>query len=185
MSVYIHLTAEVAPGATVGQDTKVWNQAQLREGCIVGDNCNIGKNCYIDFDVKIGNRVKVQNNVSIFHGVQIEVDVFIGPSVTFTNDFYPRAYSIDWEVYPTVVKKGASIGANATIVCGHTIGEYAMVGAGSVVTQDVPPFALVVGNPARQIGWVCKCGNKLDDAGHCLKCGHYYDELKKNRTNVI
>lgn len=179
MSVFIHSTAEVAAGAIVGQDTKVWNQAQLREGCIVGNNCNIGKNCYIDFDVKIGNRVKIQNNVSIFHGAQIEDEVFIGPSVTFTNDFYPRACSDSWEVYPTTVKKGASIGANATIVCGNTIGEYAMVGAGSVVTQEVPPYALVAGNPARQIGWVCKCGNKLDAAGYCAKCGHSYDGLKK------
>lgn len=179
MSVFIHSTAEISPDAIVGHNTKIWNQVQLRENCKVGDNCNIGKNCYIDSDVKIGNRVKVQNNVSIFHGVEIEDEVFIGPSVTFTNDFYPRACSTDWKVYPTIVKKGASIGANATIVCGNTIGKYAMVGAGSVVTQDVHPYALVAGNPARQIGWVCKCGNKLNDAGHCTKCGHNYDKLKK------
>lgn len=179
MSVFIHSTAEVDPGATVGQDTKVWNQAQLREGCVVGNYCNIGKNCYIDFDVKIGNRVKIQNNVSIFHGVQIEDEVFIGPSVTFTNDFYPRACSSEWEICPTTVKRGSSIGANATIICGNTIGEYAMVGAGSVITQDVPPYALVVGNPARQIGWVCECGGRLDTKGDCTKCGRYYEEFKE------
>ena len=182
---FVHESSYVDKGCEIGEGTKIWHFSHIMARCRIGKNCNIGQNVVIAPGVELGDGCKVQNNVSIFHGVQIEDDVFIGPSVTFTNDFYPRAYSIDWEVYPTVVKKGASIGANATIVCGHTIGEYAMVGAGSVVTQDVPPFALVVGNPARQIGWVCKCGNKLDDAGHCLKCGHYYDELKKNRTNVI
>lgn len=159
MGLMIHPTAEVDWRHTyIGAGTSVWNQAQIRESCIIGECCNIGKNVYIDTGVQIGNRVKIQNNVNVYHGVTIEDDVFVGPSATFTNDMYPRAFSKDWEIVPTLVKKGASIGAHATIVCGVTIGEYAMVGAGSVVTKDVPPYALVVGNPARIIGEVDETG---------------------------
>ena len=118
----------------------------------------------------LGDRVKAQNNVNVYHGVTIEDDVFLGPSMTFTNDFYPRAFNADWEITETVVKRGASIGANATVVCGVTIGEYAMIGSGSVVTKDVPSFALVAGNPARRIGWVCKCGRRMDGSV-CESCG--------------
>lgn len=170
-SIYVHPTAEVSDMAVIGEGTKIWNQAQVRENACLGRGCIISKNVYIDSDVKIGNHVKIQNNVNIYHGVTIEDDVFLGPSMTFTNDFYPRAFSEEWEVYETRVKRGASIGANATIVCGITIGEYAMVGAGSVVTKDVPPHTLVVGNPARQIGKVCQCGHKLDEKGKCSHCG--------------
>ncbi len=169
--MYIHPTAEVSEKAVIGEGTKIWNQVQIRENAHIGKNCIISKNVYIDSDVSLGDNVKVQNNVNVYHGVIIEDDVFLGPSMTFTNDFYPRAFSEEWEVYKTVVKKGASIGANATIVCGITIGEYAMVGAGSVVTKDVPPHALVVGNPAKRVGTVCKCGYKLDRNGHCAQCG--------------
>lgn len=179
MSVFIHSTAEVSEAAKIGDGTKVWNQAQIREDAVIGDNCIISKNAYIDTKVKLGNRVKVQNNVNVYHGVTIEDDVFLGPSMTFTNDLYPRACNDSWEITETLVKRGASIGANATIVCGVTIGEYATVGSGSVVAKDVPEHALVVGNPARQIGWVCKCGFKLDENGRCVKCGCNYNYRSK------
>jgi UDP-2-acetamido-3-amino-2,3-dideoxy-glucuronate N-acetyltransferase len=159
--VYIHPSAEVSDRAVIGPGTKIWHFAQVRENASIGENCVIGKSVYVDFDVKIGNGVKVQNFVSIYHGAEIEDDVFIGPGVSFTNDLYPRAFISDFHVHKTRVKKGASIGANSTIVCGVTIGRYAMVGAGSVVTEDVPDHALVYGNPARLTGFVCKCGRKL------------------------
>ena len=178
MSVFIHPSAEVSDKAQIGDGTKIWNLAQVREDCVIGENCIISKNVYIDTKVVLGNRVKVQNNVNVYHGVEVEDDVFLGPSMTFTNDFYPRAFNADWEITNTYVKRGASIGANATIVCGNTIGEYAMVGSGSVVTKDVPPHALVVGNPARQIGWVCICGHKLDDEKKCPVCGAHFENLQ-------
>lgn len=155
---YIHPSAEVAPGATVGAGTKVWRNVQVREGAAVGRDCVIGKDVYIDRDVAIGDRVKIQNGVSVYQGVVIEDDAFIGPCVTFSNDLYPRAFSRDWEVIPTRVCRGASIGANATIVCGVTIGAYALVGAGAVVTRDVPPYALALGTPARVVGRVGEDG---------------------------
>ena len=170
MAVFIHPTAEVAGEAVVGEGTKIWNQAQVREGAVIGEACILSKNVYIDEGVHIGNRVKIQNNVNVYHGVTVEDDVFLGPSMTFTNDLFPRAFSKDWKVHKTIVKKGASIGANATIVCGCTVGAYAMVGAGSVVTKDVPDYALVAGNPARQTGWVCRCGMKLDKNLTCPVC---------------
>ena len=173
--MYIDENAYVSDKAKIGKGTKVWINSQIRENAEIGKNCIIGKDTYIDFDVKIGNGCKVQNGVSIYHGVSIEDDVFVGPNAAFTNDFYPRAFSgDDWEVSTTIVKKGASIGANATIVCGHVLGEYCMVGSGSVVTKDVPPHALVVGNPAYIIGYVCVCGQKLDRNKMCVKCGKQY-----------
>lgn len=174
MAGFIHETAIVEEGSRIGEGTRIWHHAHVRGGSEIGCGCNIGKNCYIDEGAKIGNRVKIQNNVSVYHGVEIEDDVFVGPSAVFTNDFYPRAFSEKWEVAKTKIGKGASICANATIVCGHTIGEYATVGAGSVVTKDVPAYALTVGNPARQIGWVCRCGYKLDPENRCPACGEQY-----------
>jgi len=147
----------------IGEGTKIWHFVHVREKAKIGSNCNIGKSVYIDAEVDIGNNVKIQNFVSVYQGVKIEDDVFIGPSATFTNDLYPRAYIWDGDrVVRTVVKKGATIGANATIVCGVTIGEYVMVGAGSVVTKDVPPFSLYYGNPARFSGFICYCGKRLE-----------------------
>lgn len=178
--IMIHPTAEVSPAAEIGADTKIWNQAQVREGAKIGRGCIISKNVYIDADVIIGDRVKIQNNVNVYHGVEIEDDVFLGPSMTFTNDRFPRAFHGDFEVSPTLVKRGASIGANATIRCGITIGEYAMIGSGSVVTHDIPPHALVVGNPARQIGRVCRCGRRLSESNLCEFCGErIYEERSK------
>jgi len=178
--IFIHPSAEVSENASIGEGSKIWHQAQVRENAKIGKNCIIGKNVYIDFGVQIGDNCKIQNNVNVYHGVSIEDEVFLGPGMTFTNDLYPRAFIWSEDrVVKTVVKKGASIGANATIICGVTIGSYALVGAGSVVTKDVPPHALVVGNPARVLGFVCKCGWKLEverkEKNHilmlCPKCG--------------
>lgn len=177
--LFIHPTAEVDKTARIGNGTKIWNQAQVRNDAVIGENCVISKNAYIDEHVKIGKGVKIQNNVNVYHGVTIEDDVFLGPSMTFTNDMYPRAFSRDWKITETLVKRGASIGANATIRCGVVIGEYATIGAGSVVTRDVPEHALVIGNPARIAGWVCRCGFKLDNDGKCTECGEQYDDIEK------
>lgn len=169
-NVFIHPTAEVSENSTIGENTKIWNLAQVRENATIGKNCIISKNVYIDEHVVIGNNVKIQNNVNVYHGVTIEDDVFCGPSMTFTNDMFPRAFNDVWEITNTLVKKGASIGANATIVCGVTIGEYALIGSGSVVAKDVESYSLVVGNPAKKIGYVCKCGNRLNENMYCSKC---------------
>lgn len=168
--IMIHETAEVSGGALVGIGTKIWNHTQVREGAVIGRQCVLGKNVYIDAGVHIGNGVKIQNNVNVYHGVTVEDDVFLGPSMTFTNDKFPRAFNENWTVTPTLVKRGASVGANVTIRCGIVVGEYAMIGAGSVVTKDVPPYALMAGNPARQIGWVCQCGGPIR-GGVCTLCG--------------
>ena len=171
MNIFIHESAHVSEKASIGSGTKIWINSQVRECSGIGENCIIGKDTYIDQYVSIGNRVKIQNGVSVYHGVTIEDDVFVGPNVTFTNDKVPRSFNNSWEISKTFVKTGASIGANATIVCGITIGEYAMIGAGSVVTKNVAPYSLVVGNPAKHIGYVCKCGLKLSDNFYCSKCG--------------
>ena len=159
--IFIHSTAIVEDGAMLGDNTRIWHFAHVRSGARIGRNCNIGKDVYIDVGVEIGDNVKIQNGVSVYRGVKIEDDAFIGPHVVFTNDLYPRSFNRDWKVVPTLVRRGASIGANATIVCGVTIGEYAMVAAGAVVTRDVPPHGLVMGNPARLRGFVCYCGKPL------------------------
>lgn len=158
---YIHPTASVSPDAQIGLGTKVWINVQIREHANVGEACIISKDVYIDHAVKIGNRCKIQNSVSVYNGVEIQDDVFVGPNVSFTNDRVPRAFTSGWKVTPTLVSTGASIGANATIVCGVTIGEYAMVAAGSVVTKDVPPYTLVMGNPARPAGQIDRDGNRV------------------------
>jgi UDP-2-acetamido-3-amino-2,3-dideoxy-glucuronate N-acetyltransferase len=157
-SYFVHPTAEVEPGARIGAGTKIWHLVHIRATATVGADCVLGRNVYVDADVVIGNRVKIQNNVSVYKGVTIEDEVFVGPSAVFTNDLHPRAQNPNWQVVPTVVRRGASIGANATLVCGIEIGEYAMVAAGAVVVRDVAPYQLVAGNPARPIGWVDESG---------------------------
>lgn len=183
--VRIHPTAEVSPEAMIGPDTSIWNQAQVRERARIGSGCTIGKNVYVDAGVVIGDRVKIQNNVSVFHGVTIEDGVFVGPHVCFTNDRLPRAVNpdgsaktdADWEVSPTLVRHGAALGANSTILPGVTIGRWALVGSGSVVTRDVADHELVAGNPARRAGSACACGQPLRDVadepfrGRCPACG--------------
>ena len=188
---FIHPTAVVEEGVEIGEGTRIWHFVHVRKGARIGRNCNIGKGVYIDAGVEIGNNVKIQNFVSVYRGVKVEDDVFLGPHATLTNDLYPRAFNKEWEVIPTLIKKGASIGANATVVCGVTIGEYAMVGAGAVVTKDVPPHGLVLGNPARLKGFVCYCGRpfrredieELDEEVvifRCRYCGRKVAIPRKN-----
>jgi UDP-2-acetamido-3-amino-2,3-dideoxy-glucuronate N-acetyltransferase len=155
----VHPTAIVEDGADVGAGTSVWHHAHVRDGARVGQECVIGKNVYVDVHAVVGDRCKLQNNVSVYHGVHIGDDVFVGPSATFTNDLVPRAFNANWQVVETHVQNGASIGANATIVCGVTLGEYSMVAAGATVTRDVAAHQLVAGTPARHHAWVCRCGN--------------------------
>jgi len=166
---YVHPTSDVSPDAKIGSGTKIWQLCQVRENAEIGSNCILSKGVYIDTGVKIGSNVKIQNGISVYHGVRLEDGVFCGPHCVFTNDKRPRSINPDgslkggddWEVSETLVKKGASIGAHATIICGTVLGKWAMVGAGAVVTKDVPDYGLVVGNPARLIGFVCPCGEKL------------------------
>lgn len=163
MNVQIHPTAVIDEGCQIGNGTKIWHFSHVMPGAVIGENCNIGQNVVISPGVILGNNVKVQNNVSIYTGVICEDDVFLGPSMVFTNVINPRsAIPRKNEYKPTLVKKGASIGANATIICGITLGEYAFVGAGSVVTKDVKPFELVFGNPARHQGWMSVHGHRLN-----------------------
>jgi UDP-2-acetamido-3-amino-2,3-dideoxy-glucuronate N-acetyltransferase len=176
--VTIHPTAIVDEGAQIGDDTKVWHWVHISAGARIGERCSFGQNVFVGNKVVIGNNVKVQNNVSIYDDVVLEDDVFCGPSMVFTNVINPRSHvSRKNEYKQTLVGRGATIGANATIVCGHNIGEFAFIGAGAVVTSDVEPYALMVGVPARRIGWMCNCGERLpalDGAVSCLACGASY-----------
>ncbi len=159
---YTHESAYVDDGVTIGDNTKIWHFSHILSGSTIGANCSFGQNCVVGPKVNIGNGVKVQNNVSIYEGVEVEDDVFLGPSMVFTNVTNPRAFIVRREEFKkTLLKKGCSIGANATIVCGVTIGEYALIGSGAVVNKDVKSYALMVGVPARQIGWVSRAGNTL------------------------
>jgi UDP-2-acetamido-3-amino-2,3-dideoxy-glucuronate N-acetyltransferase len=177
---FIHSTSEVSPDAKIGEGTKIWQHCTVLSGAMIGENCLLSQNVYVEDRTCIGNNVKIKNNVSIYECVKLEDDVFIGPSVVFTNVLSPRSH---WprkeEFLQTIVRKGATIGANTTLVCGVTVGRYAMVGAGSVVTHDVPDFALVYGVPAIQHGWVCYCGVHIGDLGketnyRCCACGSTY-----------
>ncbi len=176
---FVHESSYIDEPCQIGEGTKVWHFSHIMANCLIGERCNIGQNVVISPDVVLGNNVKIQNNVSVYTGVRCEDDVFLGPSMVFTNVINPRsAVSRKDEYRETIIRKGASIGANATIVCGHELGEYCLIGAGSVVTKDVPAFALMVGNPARRIGWVSRNGEKLhfDEAGYatCPATGERY-----------
>lgn len=183
----IHNTAEVSEKADIGEGTFVWNNAQIREGAKIGRNCIISKNVYIDFKVEIGDNVKIQNNVSVYHGVKIGDGVFIGPNVCLINDKHPRAINpdgsskkeSDWTVSETKVKKDASIGAGSIILPGVVIGEFSIIGAGSIVTKDVPDHVLVYGNPATEKGYICVCGNKLNENMVCDICGFSLKDKSK------
>ena len=186
MAYTAHPTAVIDEGCTIGEGTRIWHFSHIMPGCVIGEGCNIGQNVVVSPGVKLGRNVKVQNNVSIYTGVECEDDVFLGPSMVFTNVINPRSAVARRDQYQrTLVKRGATIGANATIVCGHDIGRYAFIGAGAVVTREVPDFALVVGNPARQSGWMSEHGHKLtfDAKGEatCPESGQRY-ELKNGKV---
>lgn len=186
---YAHETALVDDGCTIGKGTKIWHFSHIMPDCTIGENCNIGQNVVVSPGVVLGNNVKIQNNVSIYTGVICEDDVFLGPSCVFTNVTNPRsAVNRRGQYAKTTVKKGASIGANATIVCGHDIGEYAFIGAGAVVTKNVPAYALLVGNPARQMGWMSEFGHRLsfneNGIAVCPESGDKY-ELKNGTVNKL
>lgn len=181
MSIYIHDSTYIDDNVKIGDGTKIWYFCHIQSGAIIGENCSLGQNVNISNNVRIGNGVKIQNNVSVYEGVELEDDVFCGPSCVFTNDLTPRApYPKGRAAYKkTLVKCGASIGANATVICGHTIGEWAFIGAGAVVTSDVLTHALMCGVPAKQKGWVCECGEILNSNLICNKCGRKYFETEK------
>lgn len=177
MNITIHPTCIVDENVTIGNGTTIWHFSHILPFTIIGKSCNIGQNVSIGPHVQIGNGCKIQNNVSIYHGVTLEDYVFCGPSMVFTNVFNPRAFIQKMEqARPTLVKYGATLGANCTIICGITIGRFAFIGAGSVVTKDVPDHALTYGNPAKQQGWICQCGEKLPANLHCITCGNAYFE---------
>jgi len=187
---FAHETAVIDEGCEIGKGTKIWHFTHIMPGCEIGENCNIGQNVVISPGVKLGRNVKVQNNVSIYTGVVCEDDVFLGPSMVFTNISNPRSAVVRKDKYVfTVVEKGASIGANSTIVCGHKIGRYSFIGAGAVVTKDVKPYALVIGNPARQAGWMSEFGHKLafDTSGiaTCPESGEKYKLESGNVSKII
>lgn len=189
MNYFAHETAVIDLGCTIGEGTKIWHFSHIMKDCILGKNCNIGQNVVVSPEVVLGNNVKVQNNVSIYTGVICHDDVFLGPSMVFTNVLNPRsAINRKNEYSKTIVKKGATIGANATIVCGHDIGEYAFIGAGAVVTKTVLPYALVVGNPSRQIGWISEYGHRLifnvNGIAICVESGERY-KMENNSVTKI
>jgi len=178
---FVHESAYLDADVEIGENTKIWHFSHILSGSCIGKNCNIGQNVVIGPDVIIGNGCKVQNNVSIYKGVTLEDHVFCGPSMVFTNVYNPRSeISKMDEMRQTIVKRGATIGANATIICGNTIGHYAFIGAGAVITTDVPDYALMVGNPARQIGWTCRCGERLSEQFECLSCGRKFMKVGRH-----
>ncbi len=187
---FAHETAVIDEGCTIGKGTKIWHFSHVMKGAVIGESCNLGQNVVVSPGVTLGNNVKVQNNVSIYTGVICEDDVFLGPSMVFTNITNPRSAIIRRDQYvTTMVRRGASIGANATIICGNEIGEYSLIGAGAVITRNVKPFALVVGNPGRQTGWVSEYGHKLsfgsDGTALCPESGQKYRLAEERVTKII
>lgn len=177
--VFVHESSYVDDGARIGAGTKIWHFCHVMPGAVIGERCNLGQNVVVMNGVTLGNNVKVQNNVSIYEGVVLEDDVFCGPSMVFTNVMNPRSHvSRKTEYRRTLVRRGSSIGANATIICGATLGEYSFIGAGAVVSGDVSAYALMVGVPARRVGWMCQCGERLPDSGigTCAGCGSSYEQ---------
>ena len=185
-SFFAHETAVIDAGCQIGEGTKIWHFSHIMPNCSIGQQCSIGQNVVISPEVRIGNRVKIQNNVSVYTGVICEDDVFLGPSAVFTNVINPRSAIVRKNEYkPTLVQKGATIGANATIVCGITIGKYAFIGAGAVVTKNIPDYALVVGNPARQTGWMSEYGHKLKFTPEGLAvCPESQDQYRLEKGKV-
>ena len=181
MGYFVHPTSIVDDNTIIGEDTKIWHFSHIQSGAVVGKGCSFGQNVNISNNVRIGDGVKIQNNVSVYEGVELEDYVFCGPSMVFTNDLTPRSrYPKGHAGYKkTLVKHDATLGANCTVVCGHTIGEYATIAAGAVVTKDVKPHALMAGVPAIRIGWVCECGQVLDKNCTCPDCGRHYDDLSE------
>lgn len=180
----VHESSYVDEPCRIGRGTTIWHFSHIMQDCVIGENCNIGQNVVISPGVILGRNVKIQNNVSLYTGLIVEDDVFLGPSCVFTNVINPRSHVSRKDAYQrTLIKRGASIGANATIICGHTIGEYALIGAGSVVTKDVEPYTIVVGNPAKSIGFVCECGERLHESLTC-SCGKSYEPYGKSIRGI-
>ena len=186
MDFYIHESSIIDDDVVIGKGTKVWHFCHIQSGAVIGENCSFGQNVNIANNVHIGNGVKVQNNVSIYEGVELEDDVFCGPSMVFTNDLTPRAKYPKGRVgyKKTIIRRGATIGANATVVCGHTLGEWCMIAAGAVVTQNVKKYALMAGLPAKQIGWVCECGERLSNNLICKACAREYVEMTEGLEQI-
>ncbi len=181
---FVHESSYIDEGVAIGKGTKIWHFCHIQKGATIGKNCSMGQNVNIGNNVKIGNGVRIQNNVSVYEGVEIEDNVFCGPSCVFTNVTTPRAHFPVHGVYTkTLIKEGASLGANCTVVCGHTVGKSAMVAAGAVVTKNVRDYALMAGVPARQIGWVCECGKRLDNSLVCT-CGRKYREADETLEQI-
>lgn len=179
--IKIHKSTSVSQDAIIGEGTSIWQNCIIQDEVIIGENCNIGANVFIEKGVKIGNGVKIKNNIAIYTGVVIQDDVFLGPNCVFTNVINPRAFvSRKHEFKRTIIEKGATIGANATIICGHTVGKYSMIGAGTVVSHDIEDYALVIGNPDRKLGYVCECGCRLNESFFCLNCGKEYEMVNSS-----
>lgn len=186
MDYYVHNSSIIDDDVKIGKGTKIWHFCHIQSGARIGDNCSFGQNVNVSNNVKIGNGVKVQNNVSIYEGVELEDYVFCGPSMVFTNDLTPRAKYPKGHVgyKKTILHTGVTVGANATVVCGHELGEWCMIAAGAVVTKDVKKHALMAGLPAMQIGWVCECGERLHDSLVCPVCGRKYEEHEDGLEEV-